>query len=78
LKELFTLLNFICPEIFVDYVDLDGFLHQDETGVEEEEGMSKKVVEVLHKILRPFLLRWVKSDVETNLPPSKCSSFIII
>lgn len=71
LKELFALLNFICPEIFVDYSDLDLFLHKDATGegVGEEE-KSKKVVEALHKILRPFLLRRVKSDVEKSLLPS--------
>ncbi|KAG6894968.1 hypothetical protein C0992_003714, partial [Termitomyces sp. T32_za158] len=70
LKELFALLNFICPEIFVDYADLDSFLHKDDSGTEEEEEKSKKVVEALHKILRPFLLRRVKSDVEKNLLPS--------
>jgi len=51
LKELFALLNFICPEIFVDYKDLDSFLHKDDTGMEGEEEKSKKVVEALHKIL---------------------------
>jgi len=57
------------------YADLDSFLHKDETGSEEEEEKSKKVVETLHKILRPFLLRRVKSDVEKNLlpiPPRVC------
>ncbi|KAF9466575.1 SNF2 family DNA-dependent ATPase [Collybia nuda] len=75
LKELFALLNFICPEIFVDYADLDSFLHKDDAMVEEggkaEEEKSKKVVEALHKILRPFLLRRVKADVEKNLLPKK-------
>lgn len=70
LKELFALLNFICPEIFVKYEDLDSFLHKDATGTDEEEERSKKVVEALHKILRPFLLRRVKSDVEKSLLPS--------
>ncbi|KAJ7050499.1 SNF2 family N-terminal domain-containing protein [Mycena amicta] len=69
LKELFALLNFICPEIFVDYADLDSFLHQDDS--EDEEEKSKKVVEALHKILRPFLLRRVKADVERTLLPKK-------
>jgi SWI/SNF-related matrix-associated actin-dependent regulator of chromatin subfamily A member 5 len=69
LKELFALLNFICPEIFTEYSDLDSFLHKDADGAEEEQ--SKKVVEALHKILRPFLLRRVKSDVEKNLLPSE-------
>ncbi|EGN93575.1 hypothetical protein SERLA73DRAFT_171912 [Serpula lacrymans var. lacrymans S7.3] len=71
LKELFALLNFICPEIFSDYADLDSFLHKDDEGAEGEEETSKKVVEALHKILRPFLLRRVKSDVEKNLLPKK-------
>ncbi|KAK0195387.1 SNF2 family N-terminal domain-containing protein [Armillaria mellea] len=71
LKELFALLNFICPEIFVNYEDLDSFLHKDSDGTEEEEEKSKRVVEALHKILRPFLLRRVKSDVEKNLLPKK-------
>ncbi|KIK93086.1 hypothetical protein PAXRUDRAFT_829348 [Paxillus rubicundulus Ve08.2h10] len=71
LKELFALLNFICPEIFTDYADLDSFLHKDDAGADGEEEKSKKVVEALHKILRPFLLRRVKSDVEKNLLPKK-------
>ncbi|KAG9311922.1 SNF2 family DNA-dependent ATPase [Chiua virens] len=71
LKELFALLNFICPEIFSDYADLDVFLHKDDVGADGEEEKSKKVVEALHKILRPFLLRRVKSDVEKNLLPKK-------
>lgn len=72
MKELFALLNFICPEIFSDYADLESFLHKDETDGEADEEKSKKVVEALHKILRPFLLRRVKSDVEKNLLPSTC------
>jgi SWI/SNF-related matrix-associated actin-dependent regulator of chromatin subfamily A member 5 len=96
LQELFALLNFICPEIFSDYGDLESFLHKDgrkqakssdsesadgdkseEKSDKEatpeltEEEKSKKVVEALHKILRPFLLRRVKADVEKNLLPSK-------
>lgn len=96
LQELFALLNFICPEIFSDYGDLESFLHKDErkqakssdsdsadgdksegksdkeaTPALTEEEKSKKVVEALHKILRPFLLRRVKADVEKNLLPSK-------
>ena len=70
LKELFALLIFICPEIFSDYADLDMFLHKDNAGADGE-GKSKKVVEALHKILDPFLLCHVKSDIEKNLLPSK-------
>ncbi|KAF8499323.1 SNF2 family N-terminal domain-containing protein [Hysterangium stoloniferum] len=69
LQELFSLLNFICPEIFSDFIDLDSFLHKDDESGSGEDA-SKKVVEALHKILRPFLLRRVKVDVEKNLLPS--------
>ena len=60
-------MNFTPPEVFVDYADLDSFLHKDGTGAAEEEEKSKKVVEALHKILRPFSLRRVKSNAEKNL-----------
>lgn len=75
MKELFALLNFICPEIFSDYSDLESFLHKDDGGTMDEKEANKKVVEALHKILRPFLLRRVKSDVEKNLLPS---SFLLL
>lgn len=75
LKELFALLNFICPEIFSDYSDLDSFLHKDDIDASDDDEKNKKVVEALHKILRPFLLRRVKSDVEKNLLPSTRDSF---
>ncbi|KAG8895645.1 hypothetical protein FRC00_007177, partial [Tulasnella sp. 408] len=71
LQELFALLNFICPEIFSDYSDLDSFLHKGDAEGEAQEEASAKVVAALHKILRPFLLRRVKSDVEKSLLPKK-------
>ncbi|KAF5371313.1 hypothetical protein D9758_004202 [Tetrapyrgos nigripes] len=71
LEELFALLNFICPEIFVDYSDLNTFLNKDSNSDLSDEEKSAKVVEALHKILRPFLLRRVKADVEKNLLPKK-------
>ena len=58
------------PENFCGLCRLDSFLHKDEIGAEAEEEKSKKVIEALHKILRPFLLRRVKSNVEKNLLPS--------
>ncbi|QRV80676.1 chromatin remodeling complex subunit [Ceratobasidium sp. AG-Ba] len=79
MRELFALLNFICPEVFSDYDDLDSFLHKDvqeedengEKKVMTDEEKSAAVVAALHKILRPFLLRRVKSDVEKSLLPKK-------
>ncbi|KAH7108257.1 SNF2 family DNA-dependent ATPase [Auriculariales sp. MPI-PUGE-AT-0066] len=71
LQELFALLNFICPEIFSDYGDLESFLHKGDKEDMSDEDASKVVVQALHKILRPFLLRRVKSDVEKSLLPKK-------
>ena len=74
MKELFASLNFIYPEFFRDYADTESFLHNDDSSADGDEEKSKKVVEALHKILRPFLLRRVKSDVEKNLLPSEYHS----
>jgi len=63
----------------VGYVDLDSFLHKDSEGEGmDEEKKGKKVVEALHKILRPFLLRQVKADVEKSLLPSMLLFFVLL
>lgn len=73
LNELFALLNFICLEIFVDCLDLDGSLHRDDNDGEDEddEEKSRKVVETLRKILRLLLQHRVRADAERNLLPSE-------
>jgi SWI/SNF-related matrix-associated actin-dependent regulator of chromatin subfamily A member 5 len=62
-----SLLNFICPEIFVDYKDLDSFLHKYSTSTKAEDEKNK-IVEALHKILRSFLLHQIKSNPQRHLP----------
>ncbi|KZP06975.1 hypothetical protein FIBSPDRAFT_763515, partial [Athelia psychrophila] len=42
LKELFVLLNFICPEIFFNYADLDSFLHKDDDEGEDDKEKRTK------------------------------------
>lgn len=42
-----------------------------ETSVAEKEAASNSVVKQLHAVLRPFLLRRVKADVEKSLLPKK-------
>lgn len=36
---------------------------------EEKEKRNTEIVQQLHKILRPFMLRRIKKEVEKNLPP---------
>ena len=68
LHELWALLNFLLPEVFSSAEKFDEWF-QISTG-EGKEGEAE-VVQQLHKVLRPFLLRRLKSDVEKSLPPKK-------
>lgn len=63
LHELWALLNFILPDVFSDSKVFDEWFER------EQGGDQDAIVKQLHKVLRPFLLRRVKSDVETSLLP---------
>jgi len=62
LTELYTLLSFLHPEIFGE-VELEDFKNQ----YGKLEGSSQ--VDSLHSMLRPYLLRRMKNDVEASLLP---------
>lgn len=64
LHELWALLNFLLPDVFGDSNTFDQWF----TNQEEDQDT---VVAQLHKLLQPFLLRRVKSEVEKNLLPKK-------
>lgn len=64
LQELWALLNFILPDVFSSAEDFDDWF-------KGKGGESDSVVQQLHKVLRPFLLRRVKADVEHSLLPKK-------
>ncbi|KAJ8565977.1 hypothetical protein K7X08_008553 [Anisodus acutangulus] len=65
LHELWALLNFLLPEIFSSAETFDEWFQI------SGESDQQEVVQQLHKVLRPFLLRRLKSDVEKGLPPKK-------
>ncbi|KAM9892579.1 hypothetical protein OXX79_009923, partial [Metschnikowia pulcherrima] len=69
LHELWALLNFILPDVFGDSDAFDSWFNPEEerSASEKEEG----IVEQLHKVLKPFLLRRIKSDVEKSLLPKQ-------
>jgi SWI/SNF-related matrix-associated actin-dependent regulator of chromatin subfamily A member 5 len=53
------------PDVFGDSEQFDAFFSMaDESGKEN-------VIKKLHTVLRPFMLRRVKKDVATDLPPKK-------
>lgn len=64
LHELWALLNFLLPDVFGDSEAFDQWFSG-------EDRDQDSVVQQLHRILRPFLLRRVKSDVEKSLLPKK-------
>jgi SNF2 family DNA or RNA helicase len=65
LHELWALLNFLLPDIFSSSEDFDSWFKQEQNGDQDQ------VVKQLHKVLAPFLLRRIKSDVEKSLLPKK-------
>ncbi|KAF9232388.1 SNF2 family N-terminal domain-containing protein [Melanogaster broomeanus] len=71
LSELWSLLNFILPDIFDD---LDTFQEWFNLGTLQSRlsrTRSTQLISTLHGILKPFLLRRLKADVEGLLPPKK-------
>ncbi|KAF2796290.1 hypothetical protein K505DRAFT_373277 [Melanomma pulvis-pyrius CBS 109.77] len=74
LTELWAMLNFVLPTIFKSVKSFDEWFNtpfantggQDKMELTEEEQLL--VIRRLHKVLRPFLLRRLKRDVEKDLP----------
>ena len=78
LSELWSLLNFLLPEIFDDLRVFESWfdakdLHenQDELARITAQEQKNSILSTLHQILTPFLLRRVKSDVDLQIPPKK-------
>ncbi|XP_013385622.1 lymphocyte-specific helicase-like isoform X1 [Lingula anatina] len=77
LSELWSLLNFLLPEIFDDLGSFETWFdieYISESGADEkivQEEQQKNILSMLHQILTPFLLRRLKSDVDLNIPPKR-------
>ncbi|ODM95941.1 Chromatin-remodeling complex ATPase chain Iswi [Orchesella cincta] len=65
LHELWALLNFLLPDVFNSSEDFDEWFNTNSCFGDNS------LVERLHSVLRPFLLRRLKSDVEKRLKPKK-------
>ena len=72
LPELWALLNFLLPSIFKSCNTFEQWFNAPfaTTGekVELNEEETVLIIRRLHKVLRPFLLRRLKKEVETQLP----------
>lgn len=73
LAELWSLLNFILPDIFDDLESFQQWFNFDDVHSSAGDGLLNKgaIVQQLHEILKPFLLRRLKTEVEKELPPKK-------
>jgi SWI/SNF-related matrix-associated actin-dependent regulator of chromatin subfamily A member 5 len=64
LHELWALLNFLLPEVFASSEQFDEWFNLDISDTE----VKQRIISQLHKLLRPFMLRRLKVDVEKSLP----------
>ena len=77
LTELWSLLHFLMPTIFDKLESFESWFDfsalKERNGYEQilSEDRRKSLVSSLHAILKPFLLRRIKADVETSLPQKR-------
>ncbi|KAF4999541.1 hypothetical protein FDECE_11492 [Fusarium decemcellulare] len=77
LKELWSLLHFLLPNIFTDWEAFESWFDfsdlEDERGTEEfiADQMKQDLVKKIHLILQPMLLRRIKQDVAAYLPKKR-------
>lgn len=74
LHELWSLLNFLLPKMFSSSSDFDEWFRlgaKEGLSDSEIEKNNVRMVQMLHKVLKPFILRRTKSEVEREIPPKK-------
>ncbi|WFD05971.1 Putative ATPase [Malassezia vespertilionis] len=82
LAELWALLNFVLPAIFDDLATFEEWFNVGAADQGDKKSVTSsfatwttetatRVVKQLHDILKPFLLRRVKAEVEQGIPPKK-------
>jgi ATP-dependent DNA helicase len=76
LQELWSLLNFVLPDIFNDLSAFEGWFDLEAISTGETSELVRKqhqdgMVTKLHHVLRPFLLRRLKVDVLPDMPDKK-------
>ncbi|CAI7674139.1 unnamed protein product [Penicillium manginii] len=76
ISELWSLLHFLLPEVFDDLNSFESWFDfssvlDDNGRAEILERRKRNLVTTMHSILKPFLLRRIKTDVETDLPKKR-------
>lgn len=68
MAELWALLHFIMPTLFDSHDEFNEWFSKDiESCAENKTGIDEKQISRLHMILKPFMLRRIKKDVENEL-----------
>ncbi|KAK2162942.1 hypothetical protein LSH36_89g05001 [Paralvinella palmiformis] len=66
--ELWALLHFIMPTLFDSHDEFNEWFSKDiESHAEKQSGIDENQLSRLHMILKPFMLRRIKKDVENEL-----------
>jgi len=76
LVELWSLLNFLLPEVFENVDDFINWFDMSSPTCDggepmKDEAETQRMVVQLHAVLKPLLLRRLKADVEKDLPPKR-------
>ena len=68
--ELWSLLHFLMPSVFASHAEFKEWFSNPLTSAIERQQLGKhtELVGRLHQVLRPFLLRRLKRDVEKQMP----------
>ncbi|ESO02847.1 hypothetical protein HELRODRAFT_81004, partial [Helobdella robusta] len=69
LMELWSLMHFLMPHVFQSHSEFKEWFSNPLTGmIEGSKEYNDNLIRRLHKVLRPFLLRRLKQDVEKQMP----------
>ncbi|MCQ2817534.1 MAG: SNF2-related protein [archaeon] len=69
IMEIWSYLHFLMPNLFYSNEEFREWFHsQFYNAIHNNAALSKQIIDSLHSILRPFLLRRLKKDVEKQLP----------
>ncbi|XP_019771668.2 helicase domino isoform X2 [Dendroctonus ponderosae] len=69
LMELWSLMHFLMPNVFQSHREFKEWFSNPVTGmIEGNSEYNESIIKRLHKVLRPFLLRRLKSEVEKQMP----------
>ena len=68
MAELWSLLHFVMPTLFDSHEEFNDWFSKDiESSAESKSQVDEKQISRLHLILKPFMLRRIKKDVENEL-----------